>query len=390
LFALGQIRLAAPCFLKGKHIVFPLVDRQKTFHGQVHDCGSKCFVVEVHSYDKTNRGWREPFRGGEKRDNGSLGRIPTDPEPNQEIIGKEGEHACQPGNHAPVVPQDIASLIQKCWLGHDTLGPGYGNGQALPRHKGPGRCESQAAALVRTDGVISAFFPMASRVGGFVLNLSPRRKLNHGLDTINDEVPTIPGDVPIEFVKILKKTELAASFVNNTVRVGPRPQQSVLLANVDSLSVWGPLDVIGFGTAVPLDVDDLKTHVDRISVTVFVFRWKLTKNPPLDLLSLASHPDGFFNGHASIRMDLDPASEIEQPFRGPRETGSGRAQEHDEESQNSKGQESLPVHGWTVVFHSWEDFHHLALRETRQFLLKTEPLVPPSQHRLRFRKIRHG
>ena len=303
-------------------------DPHPAFYRHVHHCGGKGLVVIPHAADETHPRRRKTGGRGVQRDDGAAGRVPSHPEPDPVIERQEHGQPDEPDGRGRIILKEEAHLLLAGGLAHHALGPGHRYGQAFPGGQGPGGLEDNEV-VAGGYGKIVAPVSLVTGVGRRLEDPGPGGQLDIGLGPVDGEGPAVAGDIPVELVKVLEKSQFPVDPVPDGVGVDPGPEKHVFLADADLDPVGGALGLIGFGPVVPQDLFHLKAHPDGVAQPVRVGGGKIPDDAPLDLLAGSLDRDILGDGHGGVGMDLDEALEIEdalglgQGRAGPRPGGPG-------------------------------------------------------------------
>jgi len=171
---------------------------------------------------------------------------------------------------------------------------------------------------------------------------------------INGKGPAVSRHVPVEFVKILEKPQLAVCLVGNGVCVHTGFEEDLLPADIDFFAVPCLFDMIRFPMAVPKDIHHLETHFHGVSVPVLISGGELPDNAPLDHPSCTDHADGFCDGHVPGLMHANPAFEIKD-LLGPDGRSAPHSAKYEKEAdERGNGYNTSSAHysSSTIVFSS--------------------------------------
>ena len=135
------------------------------------------------------------------------------------------------------------------------------------------------------------------RLGTEIRCLEIGRQDNRRPDVINRERPVVSGDVPVEFIMILKKTELPISPVGDDVTVLARIKVDVLAPHVDADAPRPGLGVKGLGNPITQDPQHFEIDPVMIAEPIGIISRKIPVDPPFNLIPLGPHRDRFAHLH---------------------------------------------------------------------------------------------
>src|SRR3989339_1593016 len=99
------------------------------------------------------------------------------------------------------------------------------------------------------------------------------------------ERPAVASNIPVKFIVIFEKSELAGGFVSNFIGIYPRIQIIVGTTDINSYPVAQSFGMIGFISPIALNTHYFKSDFIISSVFIFIFRRKIPVYSPLNLIS---------------------------------------------------------------------------------------------------------
>ena len=127
---------------------------------------------------------------------------------------------------------------------------------------------------------------------------------------VNRESPTIAGDIPIEFVVVLEKSQLAIRCVRKLVGVIAVANKSVPVTEINAFSVGIVLDARSLRLTIPKCAAEAEANCVVVSKTIFVACGELAIDAVANLISGAEHDDGLFYQESSLIKKTNVAVKV--------------------------------------------------------------------------------
>ena len=199
----------------------------------------EAFVVVAHAHDVAGGPGGDAARWFEAGDHGALRRIHSDQEPHDDVVDR---HERQPNERDAgrwIGEQHGLCTVDKCRLAHESLWKRCHNGQALAESERLGRLKTRATLIVQRRDEVGGLGSLRAGVAlhANLIHGDARWQRDRSAGLLDGKVPAIAGDVPVEFVVVLKESELPAGLVGQLVAILAGRQHHALLADIDSRAV---------------------------------------------------------------------------------------------------------------------------------------------------------